>query len=101
MSLADIIQIIIGVLSLVATIAVSFLIYWLQSRHEKEIQKLQCEKERIALQEKARLFLIDNQEERDYLPWCIIAANLYPLEKHTRKIIRNTAGVLKNYKMRY
>ena len=44
MSLADIIQIIIGVLSLVATIAVSFLIYWLQSRHEKEIQKLQCEK---------------------------------------------------------
>ena len=86
MSLADIIQIIIGVLSLVATIAVSFLIYWLQSRHEKEIQKLQCEKERIALQEKARLFLIDNQEERDYLPWCIIAANLYPLEKHTRKI---------------
>ena len=63
MSLADIIQIIIGVLSLVATIAVSFLIYWLQSRHEKEIQKLQCEKERIALQEKARLFLIDNQEE--------------------------------------
>lgn len=86
MSLADIIQIIIGVLSLVATIAVSFLIYWLQSRHEKEIQKLQCEKERIALQEKARLFLIDNQEERDYLPWCIIAANLYPLEKHTRKV---------------
>lgn len=86
MSLADIIQIIIGVLSLVATIAVSFLIYWLQSRHEKEIQKLQCEKERIALQEKARLFLIDNQEERDYLLWCIIAANLYPLEKHTRKI---------------
>ena len=38
MSLADIIQIIIGVLSLVATIAVSFLIYWLQSRHEKEIR---------------------------------------------------------------
>lgn len=28
--------------------------------------------------EKARLFLIDNQEERDYLPWCIIAANLHP-----------------------
>ena len=28
MTLADIIQIIIGVLSLVATIAVSFLIYW-------------------------------------------------------------------------
>ena len=49
MSLADIIQIIIGVLSLVATIAVSFLIYWLQSRHEKEIQKLQCEKEQLGI----------------------------------------------------
>ena len=35
---------------------------------------------------KSSTFLIDNQEERDYLPWCIIAANLYPLEKHTRKI---------------
>ena len=34
MSAADIIQIIIGVLSLIATIAVSFLIYWLQTRHE-------------------------------------------------------------------
>ena len=101
MSLADIIQIIIGVLSLVATIAVSFLIYWLQSRHEKEIQKLQCEKERIALQEKARLFLIDNQEERDYLPWCIIAAIYIRLKSIQGKFIRNTAGVLKNYKMRY
>ena len=50
MSAADIIQIIIGVLSLIATIAVSFLIYWLQTRHEKEIQKLQEEIERIELE---------------------------------------------------
>lgn len=69
MSAADIIQIIIGVLSLIATIAVSFLIYWLQTRHEKEIQKLQEEKERIELETKAREFLIDNESERDYLAW--------------------------------
>ena len=86
MSAADIIQIIIGVLSLIATIAVSFLIYWLQTRHEKEIQKLQEEKERIELETKAREFLIDNESERDYLAWCIIAANQHPLERHSRKI---------------
>lgn len=39
MSLVDIIQIIIGIMTLVATIAVSFSIYWLQLRHEKETQK--------------------------------------------------------------
>ena len=85
MTTAEIIQIVIGILSLVATIAVSFLIYWLQTRHEKEIQKLQAEKE---LEMKARLFLIDNEPERDYLPWCVIVANLHPLERHSRKISR-------------
>ena len=61
MTTAEIIQIVIGILSLVATIAVSFLIYWLQTRHEKEIQKLQDEKEQKELETKARLFLIDNE----------------------------------------
>lgn len=54
MTTAEIIQIVIGILSLVATIAVSFLIYWLQTRHEKEIQKLQDEKEQKELETKAR-----------------------------------------------
>ena len=66
MTAAEIIQIVIGILSLVATIAVSFLIYWLQTRHEKEIQKLQEEKEQKELEMQARLFLIDNALERDY-----------------------------------
>lgn len=52
MTTAEIIQIVIGILSLVATIAVSFLIYWLQTRHEKEIQKLQDEKEQKELETK-------------------------------------------------
>lgn len=86
MTTAEIIQIVIGILSLVATIAVSFLIYWLQTRHEKEIQKLQDEKEQKELETKARLFLIDNESERDYLPWCVVAANVHPLERHSRKI---------------
>lgn len=37
MGIADIIQIVIGVLSLIATVGVSVDIHWLQSRHEKEI----------------------------------------------------------------
>ena len=75
MTTAEIIQIVIGILSLVATIAVSFLIYWLQTRHEKEIQKLQDEKEQKELETKARLFLIDNKSKSPPLPNCVFAAN--------------------------
>ena len=52
MSPADIIQIIIGILSLMATIAVSFAIYWLQLRHEKELQKIVKLQENKELEEK-------------------------------------------------
>ena len=86
MTLADIIQIVIGVLSLLATIAVSFAIYWLQMHHEKELQRLEEKQKQKELEEKANLFLMDNESERDYLPWCVLAANLHRLEKHTRVI---------------
>ncbi len=86
MSLSDIIQIIIGILSLVATIAVSFAIYWLQLRHEKEMQNIAKLQEHKELEEKAKLFLINNEAERNYLPWCVIAANIHRLDKHTRAI---------------
>ena len=86
MTAADIVQIVIGALSLVATVAVSFFIYWLQSRHEKEMTKLD-EKHRIEmLSEEANNFLIDHEDERDYLPWCTIATNLHQHERHNRKI---------------
>lgn len=101
MTTAEIIQIVIGILSLVATIAVSFLIYWLQTRHEKEIQKLQEEKEQKELETKARLFLIDNEPERDYLPWCVIAANVHPLEDIPERFIQNIVVVRKNFRMKY
>ncbi|MCH5153967.1 MAG: hypothetical protein J1F71_02010 [Clostridiales bacterium] len=86
MTVSDIVQIVIGALSLVATVAVSFFIYWLQSRHEKEMKKLD-EKHRIEkLSEEANNFLIDHEDERDYLPWCTIATNLHQHERHNRKI---------------
>lgn len=86
MSMVDIIQIIIGVMTLVATIAVSLAIYWLQLRHEKEMQEIVKLREHKELEEKAKLFLIDNESEREYLPWCVIAANIHRLDKHTREI---------------
>lgn len=36
----------------------------------QKIAKLQEHKE---LEEKAKLFLIDNETERNYLPWCVIS----------------------------
>ena len=89
MTTVDIIQIIIGILSLIATVGVSVAIYWLQSRHEKEMERVAKENEEKLLKEKADIFLIDNEAERDYLPLCIFASNLHRHERHTRKIYTN------------
>lgn len=86
MQIADIIQIMLSSLSLIATVAVSFVIYWLQSRHEKEMQQIEERKEKEKLESEANRFLIDNNEERGYLPFCILASNLYRNQKHSRKI---------------
>lgn len=89
MSLAEIIQIIIGILSLIATIVVSFSIYWLQTRHEKEIRKIEEKQRHKELEERAEAFLFDNEDEREYLPQCVIATNMHRHEKHIRKIYAN------------
>lgn len=111
MTPAEIIQIVIGSLSLLATIAVSLLIYWMQRKHEKEQEALEerrirdrqeLEEQRIReqrereekeraekLAEEADHFLMDNADEKDYLPWCVIAANQHRLKKHARRIYSN------------
>lgn len=89
MTTAEIIQIVIGVLSLFATILVSFVIYRLQRRHEIEMQKIEETHKKELLEEKARNFLIDNEAERDYLPWCIISSNINNHRQHNRKIYTN------------
>lgn len=76
-------------LSLVATIAVSFMIYWLQRHHEKEIEHLQEERRKQELQNEANKFLVDNEEERDCIPWCVLASQLHRHEHHTREIYKN------------
>lgn len=89
MALADIIQIVISCLSLIATIVVSFRIYWLQKRHEDEIRKIEENQKQREFEEKAENFLFDNEDERGYLPYCVIAANMHRHERHTRKIYRD------------
>lgn len=89
MTLSDIIQIIIDVLSLIATIAVSFLIYWLQMRHEREIEQIEAKRTQQYIEEKAHVFLSENNEERDYLLWCAVASNVCRHDKHTRQIYTN------------
>lgn len=76
-------------LSLIATVVVSFMIYWLQRHHEKEVEKMQENQRRKELENQANAFLIDNEAERDYLPWCVLASNLHRHEKHTREIYSN------------
>ena len=83
---SDWVQIVIGLLSLAATIFISFFIYWLQSRHEKEMEQLQNAQRKAELENKADQFLIEHENERGYLPWCIFAAKLHRHERHTRKI---------------
>jgi hypothetical protein len=89
MTLSDIIQIIIAVLSLIATIAVSLSIYWLQMRHEREIEQIEAKRMQQDIEEKAHVFLSENNEERDYLPWCAVASNVCRHDKHTRQIYTN------------
>ena len=89
MSIAEIIQIIIGSLSLVATVAVSFLIYWLQRQHENDMECLEKKQQQEQLNNEAHKFLIDNADEVDYLPWCVIAANQHRHIHHVRDIYSN------------
>lgn len=57
MTAAEIVQIVIGALSLVATVAVSFFIYWLQSRHEKEMARIEEKNRQDKLAAEANNFL--------------------------------------------
>lgn len=86
MTPAEIVQIIIGSLTLIVTAFVPVMIYWLQKRHEKEIDDVRKEQTAKELANKANEFLIDHESECDYLPWCVMAAALHRHEHHTRKI---------------
>lgn len=86
MTIGEIHQVIVGFASLIATITVSIVIYMMQRKHEKEINDLRDLQHQKDVENRANSFLIDNEGEKDYLPFCVIASSMYRHKKHTRKI---------------
>lgn len=89
MTTFEIVQIIISIITLLVTGAVPIMIYWMQSRHEKEIKNLEERRIRRELEEKAHAFLSENNEERALLPLCAIASNLHRHDSYKKAIFRN------------
>ena len=79
MTVADIIQIIIGVLSLIATVAVSIVITLVEAKRAKRQHE-------EAIQQQVKEFVIDNQSEIDYLPLCVFANAVSPYATNKRQI---------------
>jgi len=75
----DIISLIISILSLGATIAISIIIYKLERKNEKRNK----EKE---IRENAKKFISENIDEKEYLPLATIASGCFSQNKHYRKI---------------
>lgn len=74
------------VLSLFATVVLTVAIYWLQRSHEKEREQMEVDAQKKAVAEAARVFLIDNEDEIEYLPLSAIAKSLNLRRKHHRAI---------------
>lgn len=78
----DIASLVISALSFVATVAISVVIFMVEQKH----QKISRQKE---LKEKARIFIQDNYDEREYLPLAQFAAVMNPTYRHNKKIYNN------------
>lgn len=79
MSKYEITTIVLQALTLVATIAISFVIYFLNNKHKKEEYYRQNE-------QLAKAFIIDNNDISDYIPLCIVASVLNRHKKHHRTL---------------
>ncbi len=80
----EVVNLILSILSLIATIAISFVIYFLERHNQKEAR----DKE---IKEDAKKFIINNADELEYLHWATIAAGCFPQNKHVRKIYNEFA----------
>lgn len=76
----DILGLVVSFISLIVSIILAVGIYKLERKHEKERKKNE-------IVEMAKNFLIDNDEEIDYLPLAAIASELKLKRKHSRKLI--------------
>ena len=73
-------------MNFLATSALTIAIYGLQRSHEKEREQMEVEAQKKAVAEAARVFLIDNEDEIEYLPLSAIAKSLKFKRKHHRAI---------------
>lgn len=79
MSAYEITTIIISGATLIATIAISVVLYCLNNKHKEEEEKLRNE-------QLAKAFIIDNNDIYDYIPLCIVASALNRHKKHHRAL---------------
>lgn len=84
---ADILGLSIDFIALIVTIFLTVGIYKLERRHEKEREKAEEKAQKLAIFDAARVFLIDNDEEIEYLPLAEIASKLKLKRKHCRNLI--------------
>ena len=86
MSASEIIQIVLSVLSLVATVAVSVIIYKFERKNEKlrekELERQKAKETELA----AKNFIIDNQKDIELLPLAIISKSLHEYDNNIRNI---------------
>lgn len=83
---SNIISLSIDFIALFVSIVLTITIYRLERRHEKEHEAAEEKAQKAALSEVAKVFLIDNDDEVEYLPLAEIAAKLNLKRKHCRLI---------------
>ena len=79
MSKYEITTIVLQALTLIATVAISIVLYYLNNKHKEEDKRLKDE-------QLAKAFIIDNNDISDYIPLCIIASALNRHKKHHRAL---------------
>lgn len=84
---ADFLGLFIDFITLIVTIIISIGIYKLERHHEKEREAAEENAQRLAVIEAAKVFLIDNDAEVEYLPLAEIASKLQLKRKHRRNLI--------------
>lgn len=72
-------NLIISILSLISTIAISFVIYFLEKNNQVSLRRKE-------IKDNAHKFILDNIDEIDYLHWATIAVGCFLQNKHVRKI---------------
>lgn len=89
MGMYELIQLIIAILSLIATISVSVVLYCFERKNERRVEEQNEKIRRLNLEHEADIFLIKNGDEIEYLPLCVFADSLNGTKKHLRDIYNN------------